>query len=312
MSDTSKANAAGRYCFNPCPDMAPLGEGRSCFALPIAGQPIYAHIALRLRARSRSPLVFVITDPGLAGDDAAIETLASHGEVLVEQTARSDADAYFPAADGTDLPFRYPWHLLAIQEDILRAMPAGISPQAEVERGAEIEGNVAIEGGARIFAGARIKGPVYIGENVVIGNNVFIRGATSLAAGSAVGFNAEIKNSLLAENCGAGPLSFVADSLIDHDGFLGGLARLSNYRLDGQDVEVVVAGRRVSTGRRQFGAIIGGDVKLGIATIVYPGRKIGARCRIDPRVTVVRNLSPDLVVSIEQNLVVAPRDASPQ
>jgi len=298
--------AAVAYAFVPLPAMAPLGAGRSPYALPVAGRPLAVHIAERIAERRSGSIRFLVHDRGLAAMQDLLSALAAYGDVVANAADAGDGPTGFPARSGDDLPLRQPWHLLSVQEEILRDLSPGIADDAHVEDGVQLEGAVRVESGARIYAGARIKGPVFIGENVTIGNNALVRGASSLAAGSVVGFCGELKNSLVAERFGAGPLTFVADSVADHDCFLGGLTRLSNYRLDGGDVEVLVDGRRRSTGRRQFGVILGPQVSLGIGCIVYPGRHIGAGCRVDPRVNVVRNLPAGHGASLEQTVAVTP------
>ena len=96
----------------------------------------------------------------------------------------------------------------------------------------------------------------------------------------------------------------MADSLIDHVCFFGGMVRISNYRLDGKNVDVIISNKRISTGKTKFGAVIGSNVRLGIGCIVYPGRLIGSNCRIDPKVNVINNLKNGQVVSVKQSITV--------
>jgi len=294
------------YAYLPRPAMSPLGDGRSVYALPVAGAPLWRHIAAAHAAHTDGAAHFVVADPALQRDAGAMEAIAKFGAT---GTASPDgaalepsAGGFFPSRDGRRLPLELPWQLLDVMQEILSGVPAGVSPDAEVEPGVEISGNVRIEAGAHVFGGARIKGDVYIGANVVVGNGALIRGATSIAADGVAGFSAEVKNSLLGEACGVGPLAFVADSLLERNCFLGGTARISNYRLDGADVAMEIDGRRRSTGRRQFGAVLGPAVRVGIGAVLYPGRKIGANCLIGPGVNVTRNLDPDLRVEIRQEL----------
>ena len=129
----------------------------------------------------------------------------------------------------------YSWDLLTVQKDILDNTKPHISNKAYIEKKCRNRRKCTIERGAKILSGARIKGPVYIGENVEINwKQRLIRGSTSIAKDSIVGFCGEVKNSLITERFWAGPLTFVADSLIDHDCFFGGMVRISNYRLDGK------------------------------------------------------------------------------
>jgi UDP-N-acetylglucosamine diphosphorylase / glucose-1-phosphate thymidylyltransferase / UDP-N-acetylgalactosamine diphosphorylase / glucosamine-1-phosphate N-acetyltransferase / galactosamine-1-phosphate N-acetyltransferase len=294
--------------FGPMPEMAPLAAGRSIYTLPIAGNPLYVHIIERAKRYCGAAPVVYVDDPALLSDRAAMADLTPMVQVVsaAKQGEISAEDAVMPLTEGDRLELRHAWDLLQAAEHILQDMEPGISERAEVEPDVEISGNVRIEANARVLNGARIKGNVYIGPGCMIGNGAMVRGNTSLAAGCVVGFSAEVNNSLLMERCGVGPVAFVADSLVDRDCFFGGTARVSNYRLDGRDVEVMMNGRVESTGRRQFGAIFGENAKIGIGSVVYPGRKIGANCMLGPNVNVVRNIEPGLRVELDQQLRVTP------
>jgi NDP-sugar pyrophosphorylase family protein len=281
--------------------MSSLNGGRSIFDLSVGGAPLYVHAARNHAGRISGTARFFFADADLAANPDARTTISALGEILGEATTMG-AQSDFPTRDGRALAFEHPWHLLDVVKDVLAGLEPGISSNADVEPGTEIVGQVRIESGARLFGGARVKGPVYIGRDVVIGNNAMIRGTTSIADGCVAGFSSEIKNSLVAEQCGVGPLAIVPDSVLGRGCFVAGLVRLSNYRLDGRDVEMMIDGQRHSTGRRQFGAVLEPDVSLGIATIVFPGRRIGTGCMIGPRVNVRHNLEPNLRVEIRQEL----------
>ncbi len=294
--------------FGPMPGMAPLATGRSIYTLPIAGTPLYAHMIEReKRYCGGAPVVFV-DDTALLSDRGAMADLSSMARVVLT-AERGEADveeASLPLPGGGRFTLRHSWDLLHAAECIQQDIVPYISERAEIEPDVEIGGNVRIEADAKVLNGARIKGNVYIGPGCMIGNGAMVRGNTSLAAGCVIGFAAEVNNSLLMERCGVGPVAFVADSLVDRDCFFGGTARVSNYRLDGRDVEVMMNGRVKTTGRRQFGAIFGENAKIGIGSVVYPGRKIGANCMIGPNVNVVRNIEPGLRVELDQQLRVTP------
>jgi bifunctional UDP-N-acetylglucosamine pyrophosphorylase/glucosamine-1-phosphate N-acetyltransferase len=286
--------------------MAPLAEGRSVYTLPIVGQPLYFHIVeLAARLDGAVPAVMV-DDPALLSDQEAMADLGNLVRLLTkkEQQGNEPEAAALILDENSRIELRHPWDLLEASERVLGEMMPGISERAVIEPYVEITGNVRVEAEARILNGARIKGNVYVGPGCTIGNGAMIRGDTSLAAGCIVGFSSEVKNSLLMERCGVGPSAFIADSLVDRDSFFGGTARVSNYRLDECEVEVEVAGRRRSTGRRQFGTIVGENTSFGSGVVILPGRKIGSNCLIGPNVNIVRNVDPGCRVVVQQNLLV--------
>lgn len=307
MSEEAAGRPAVLCHLGPLPSLRPLGLGRSVYVLPIAGQPLYSHIIARVAGSGTDMPCVSIGDPALLANQAAmadLQTMAIVQEPAADTSCQSDGVYLRHLGDDQNI-FAKPWEFLRFCEELLADLTPGISDQAEIEPDVEISGNVRIEAGTKVYNGARIKGNVYIGQNCMIGNNAMIRGSTSLAAGSAAGFTADIKNSILMERCGIGPLAFVADSLIDRDFFFGGTGRVSNYRLDGRNIEMLYEGERHSTGRRQFGVVIGENTKIGIGSVILPGRKIGANCLIGPNVIVTRNIDTDLRIEAEQTLRVS-------
>ncbi len=167
----------------------------------------------------------------------------------------------------------YPWELLGTQEFFMKDMDEqeilGI-----VEPNAQIKGSVGIGKNTVIKSGAYIEGPVIIGENCIIGPGTFIRSNTAIGNNCVVGHSVEIKNSIIMPNTSIAHLSYVGDSVIGENVNLGAGFIAANLRHDGENVKSMVKGRLVDTGRKKLGAIIADNVKTGVNTSIYPGRKI--------------------------------------
>lgn len=170
------------------------------------------------------------------------------------------------------LPISYSWNLLDANEFLLGKLPKKIL--GKIEKGAVIKGEVYIEKGTIIKSGSYIEGPVYIGKNCTIGPNCFIRPATSISDNCHIGNGCEIKNSIIGENSNVPHLSYVGDSIIGDNCNLGAGTIVANLRHDNANVLSMVKGELLDTGRRKFGTVIGDNVKTGIGTVIYPGRKI--------------------------------------
>jgi len=170
------------------------------------------------------------------------------------------------------LPISYSWNLLDANEFLLEKLPKKIL--GKVEKGATIKGKVYIEKGTIVKGGSYIEGPVYIGKNCLIGPNCYIRPATSISDNCHIGNGCEIKNSIIGENSNVPHLSYVGDSIIGDNCNLGAGTIVANLRHDNANVLSMVKGELLDTGRRKFGTVIGDNVKTGIGTIIYPGRKI--------------------------------------
>ncbi len=167
----------------------------------------------------------------------------------------------------------YPWELLATQEYFLQqkkdSQIAGI-----VEKHAQLNGSVSVGEGTQIKSGVYIEGPVVIGKNCQIGPNCFIRSNTAIGDNCRIGQSVEIKNSIIMNNTNICHLSYVGDSIIGENVNLGAGFVVANVRHDGKNILSSVKGKLVDTGLQKFGAVVADNVKTGINTSVYPGRKI--------------------------------------
>src|SRR3989338_3290353 len=104
--------------------------------------------------------------------------------------------------------------------------------------------------------------------------NCYIRAFSSIGNNCRIGNAVEVKNSIVMDNTHIGHLSYVGDSVIGENVNLGAGFIVANLRHDNETVKSVVKEELISTGRRKFGTIIAENVKTGIRTSVYHGRKI--------------------------------------
>ena len=182
------------------------------------------------------------------------------------------------------LDIGHPWNLLDANERALASMEPSV--EGEVEEGARICGPVSVGGRARVRSGAYVEGPVFIGEGSDIGPNCYIRPFTSIGAGVRVGNACEVKNSIIMDGTHIAHLSYVGDSVIGESCNLGAGTVTANIRFDEQSIRVDIENRRVDSGRRKLGALIGDEVQTGINASIMPGVKIGPGAWIAPGLTV--------------------------
>jgi bifunctional UDP-N-acetylglucosamine pyrophosphorylase/glucosamine-1-phosphate N-acetyltransferase len=172
-----------------------------------------------------------------------------------------------------------PWDLLNAHEVYMDRIEPDI--QGEVEENVHIHGKVIVKKGARIKSGSYIEGNVIIDEGAVIGPNAYIRGSTYIGKGSKVGAASEVKNSIIMEASHIPHHNYIGDSIIGSNCNFGSGTKVANLRLDDAPVKVTLKGKRISSGRRKLGVIIGDDVKTGInstldvGTIIFSGARIG-------------------------------------
>ncbi len=184
-----------------------------------------------------------------------------------------------------------PWKLLEANKIVLTELKKQII-EGDVEGGVNIKGPVIIEEGAEVHSGTYIIGPAYIGRKVELGPNAYVRPYSVILDRSKVGFNVEVKESIILEGAHVAHQSYVGDSIIGEESNLGAGTILANLRFDNQAVKVWVKGKRVSSGRKKLGAFLGGSVKTGVNVSTYPGIKVGAYSWINPGITVKRDVSP--------------------
>jgi len=109
---------------------------------------------------------------------------------------------------------------------------------------------------------------------------------------------------LIQDGSGIGPLSFIGDSIVGYDFFCGGFVRFSNYRLDKQNVEVVIKNKKINTNRRFLGCFVGNNCSMGIGSVVMPGRKIGNNVFIGPNIILEKNIASHQKIILKQQKLI--------
>lgn len=191
-----------------------------------------------------------------------------------------------------------PWELLSANEFVMSKIEHKI--EGELEPGVTIKGDVVIEKGTLITGQSYIKGPVYIGKNCEIGPNCFIRDNVNICDNSRIGRAVEVKNTLILNNSKAEHLAYIGDSLIGAYCNFGAGTKLANLRFDDGPVIVQIKGKKVSSGRRKMGAIIGDYTKTGVNTCFMPGVKAGPNARIGAGVILSQDAEANQRVILKQ------------
>ncbi|MBU0684706.1 MAG: bifunctional sugar-1-phosphate nucleotidylyltransferase/acetyltransferase [Thermoplasmatota archaeon] len=166
-----------------------------------------------------------------------------------------------------------PWDLIDANRILMEGLGADI--KGDVSEKATIIGNIQVGKGTKVLPGSYIIGPTIIGENCEIGPNAYIRPSTSIGEHCKIGAAVEIKNSIIMNRTNVPHLSYVGDSVIGERCNLGAGTKVANLRLDEREIQVVVDGKKVGSGRRKLGVIMGDDVKTGINATIDVGTIIG-------------------------------------
>lgn len=285
---------------------APITNTRRLGTCPIANRSLCEKQVSRLKAAG-----LLLAEDGDEGDlfirqdawltPALIQKLAkadhpvavrdSHGDILAwfGVSAQAVLKAETLATDKGSFLIRYPWDLLAVQEQVMAEIKES-KIEGQVSPGATIEGTLILGKGSRILPGVYLEGTVIIGENCKIGPNCYIRGSTSIGNACHIGQAVEIKNSIVMERTSIGHLSYCGDSIIGSHVNFGAGTITANFRHDGKNHRSMVNGVLLDTGRRKFGTVMGDNVHTGIHTSIYPGRKLWPNVSTRPGTIVQEDL----------------------
>jgi UDP-N-acetylglucosamine diphosphorylase / glucose-1-phosphate thymidylyltransferase / UDP-N-acetylgalactosamine diphosphorylase / glucosamine-1-phosphate N-acetyltransferase / galactosamine-1-phosphate N-acetyltransferase len=203
-----------------------------------------------------------------------------------------------------------PWALLGDPlDELLDELPDRHFAIA-VRDGVFVEGDRVVVGeGTEIAPGALLQGPVWIGSNVEIRTGAYIRGGCWIGDGSVVGANTEVKRSILFPGAKAPHLAYVGDSILGPGVNLGAGTILSNFRHDGGEVVILgPGGRKIRTGRRKLGAVLGDGVATGCNTVLHPGVVMGRESMTYPGVMLRSGVYPERsILKLRQQIQVLER-----
>ncbi len=177
-----------------------------------------------------------------------------------------------------------PWDLISANENYIDNNKEEIN--GKIEDNVIVNGNIVLGKGSIIKSGTYIEGNVWIGENCVIGPNAYLRKGTVLCGTNKIGAFSEIKNSIFLEGAKAPHHNYVGDSIIGQNSNLGSGTKIANLRFDKRTIEVKHKGKKIDSGRRKLGAIIGSNVNTGINASINAGTILGNYTKIGPNALV--------------------------
>lgn len=151
----------------------------------------------------------------------------------------------------------------------------------------EEEGVVYIHQNAIIGENVKIEGPCYIGDGVEIRHSAYLRRGSWVCSGAVVGHSSEIKNSILLPGAKAPHFNYVGDSVLGFGVNLGAGVKLANVRNDRGTIKVTLPdGKRIDTGLKKMGSLIGDFSQLGCNVVTNPGTMIAQSSSVPPNETI--------------------------
>ena len=193
----------------------------------------------------------------------------------------------------------YPWEVLPKISDFILE----IGKSLDESKYNKIGENIWIAKTAKIASTASITGPTIICENAEIRHCAFIRGNTIVGENDVVGNSTELKNVVLFNNVQVPHYNYVGDSILGYKAHMGAGSITSNVKSDKRKVVVKIDERKIETGLKKFGAMIGDGVEIGCGSVLNPGTVIGKNSNIYP-LSSVRGVVPKNSIYKNKNEIV--------
>ena len=198
---------------------------------------------------------------------------------------------------------KYPWQVLDVMDYYLAQIQGQtVAESAFIAPTATLVGDVYIGENVKVFPGAAVVGPAYVGAGTIIGNNALVRNSMVLD-NCEVGFTTEIARSYVSERC-AMHACRVLDSVFAPGVNFSAGCTTANLRLDRGFVSSVVKGAKINSGRDKLGAIIGADAFLGVDVMTMPGVKIGAGAKIGAGMHTYHDIKDGQRAYVKQEIVI--------
>ncbi|MFT4145914.1 MAG: UDP-N-acetylglucosamine pyrophosphorylase [Mobilitalea sp.] len=182
----------------------------------------------------------------------------------------------------------YPWEVLCKIGDGILKMGETLSTDEYEKR----EDNVWIAKTAKVAPSASISGPAIIGKDAEIRHCAYIRGNVIVGEGAVVGNSTELKNVILFNKVQVPHYNYVGDSILGYKAHMGAGAITSNVKSDKTKVTVQSGEKKLETGLKKFGAILGDNVEVGCNSVLNPGTVVGRNANIYP-LSMVRGFVPE-------------------
>lgn len=185
----------------------------------------------------------------------------------------------------------YPWEVLPMIKDFILK----VGPTLSIDDYDHPEEEVWIAKTAVIAKTATIHGPAIIGMDTEVRPGAFIRGNALIGNGCVVGNSTEIKNDILFNNVQVPHYNYVGDSILGYKSHMGAGSITSNVKSDKTNVTIKHGDKKIETGRKKIGAILGDCVEVGCGTILNPGSIVGHDTNIYPLSMVRGYIEPNSI-----------------
>ena len=195
--------------------------------------------------------------------------------------------------------FVYPWQALEGISDLILTLGAAL-PEEDYDH--PLPG-VWVHKSAQVAPTAYLGAPCIIGPETEVRHGAFVRGSALVGASCVVGNSVELKNVILFDGVQTPHYNYVGDSILGWHSHMGAGSITSNVKSDKTLVAVRDGERRIETGRKKFGAVLGDYVEIGCNSVLNPGTVIGRDTHVYP-VSSVRGAVPPASIYKKEGVIV--------
>ena len=195
--------------------------------------------------------------------------------------------------------FVYPWQALEGISDLILTLGAAL-PEEDYDH--PLPG-VWVHKSAQVAPTAYLGAPCIIGPETEVRHGAFVRGSALVGASCVIGNSVELKNVILFDGVQTPHYNYVGDSILGYKSHMGAGSITSNVKSDKTLVAVRDGERRIETGRKKFGAVLGDYVEIGCNSVLNPGTVIGRDTHVYP-VSSVRGAVPPASIYKKEGVIV--------
>lgn len=123
-----------------------------------------------------------------------------------------------------------------------------------------------------------VEGPTYIGAGTIIHPNSIIREGSNIGKVCRIG--GEVEESVILNYSNKPHAGFLGHAYIGEWVNLGAMFTNSDLKNTYGTVKVIVRGKKVDSGTRKLGCMVGDHSKASIGSLLYTGKKVGVCCQI--------------------------------
>ncbi len=159
--------------------------------------------------------------------------------------------------------------------------------------------------GTVIESGAYLGRRTLIGDRCEVRQGAYVRGNCVTGTGCVIGHATEVKNSIFLDNAKAGHFAYVGDSILGAGVNLGAGTKLANLKIVRGNIVININNKKVDTGVRKLGALLGDGCETGCNSVTSPGTLLGPGSMLYPNTNAPSGYyAPQTVISPAKDAVV--------